>query len=249
MRFFGYTLYPERLPRHVAFIMDGNGRWAQRRFLPRNEGHKQGYLTLKRIIEFNEQLKIPYISAYAFSTENWNRPSQEVNFLLSMASQVIDEYLPSLKEKNIRFCYTGSFEKLPLDLCEKFQRAIKETENGKYVFNIVFNYGGQQEIIDATRKIISDVQKKALALENISMEIFEHYLYNPDIPPVDLLIRTSGEFRVSNFLLWQIAYTELYFTPRLWPDFRPKDFCAALADYQKRQRRFGKIDTQGVDYA
>ncbi len=241
MRFFGYTLYPERLPRHVAFIMDGNGRWARQRFLPRNEGHKKGYETLKNLIEFNENLKIPYISAYAFSTENWNRPREEVDFLMNMAAKVIDEYVDSMKEKNIRFCYTGSFEGLSPELRQKFEHAIESTKNGEYVFNIVFNYGGKKEIADAAKKIALDVQQGKISPEDISETTFDRYLYSPDIPPVDLLIRTSGEQRISNFLLWQCAYAEFYFTPKLWPDFQPKDFCKALADYQKRQRRFGKI--------
>ncbi|URA09965.1 polyprenyl diphosphate synthase [Thermospira aquatica] len=241
MKFFGYTLYPEKFPRHVAFIMDGNGRWARQRFLPRNEGHKKGYETLKRIIEFNENLQIPYISAYAFSTENWERPREEVDFLMDMAAKVIDEYVDRMKEKNIRFCYTGSFERISPRLRQKFEHAIDSTKNGRYVFNIVFNYGGRKEITDAAKKIALDIQKGKLSPEEISENIFEQYLYSPDIPPVDLLIRTSGEQRISNFLLWESAYAELYFTSKLWPDFSPKDFCKALADYQKRQRRFGKI--------
>jgi len=244
MRVFGYTLDPDRLPRHVAFIMDGNGRWARRRFLPRNEGHKKGYQVLKTIIEFNERLKIPYISAYAFSTENWNRPPEEVNFLMSMAARVIDEYVDSLKEKNIRFCFTGTLEGLSPELQEKFIHAQERTRNGTYVFNIVFNYGGRREIVDAAKKILAAYENKTITSDTLSEETFRQFLYSPDIPDVDLLIRTSEEQRISNFLLWQSSYAELYFSRRLWPDFRPQDFCAALADYQKRQRRFGKIDTK-----
>jgi undecaprenyl diphosphate synthase len=241
IKLYGYTLDPERLPRHVAFIMDGNGRWARRRFLSRNEGHKKGYQTLKTLIEFNEKLKIPYISAYAFSTENWKRSQEEVDFLMKMAGQVIDEYVDSMIEKNIRFSYTGSFERIPPDLQAKFEKAIERTKQGCYVFNIVFNYGGRKEIVDATRQIATEVAQGKLDLASISEEVFERYLYSPDIPPVDLLIRTSGELRISNFLLWESAYAELYFSKQLWPDFTPKDFCAALADYQQRQRRFGGI--------
>ncbi|MCX7882059.1 MAG: polyprenyl diphosphate synthase [Brevinematales bacterium] len=244
MRFFGYSLDPERLPRHVAFIMDGNGRWARRRLLPRNEGHKKGYQVLKTIIEFNEHLKIPYISAYAFSTENWNRPPEEVEFLMTMAGRVIDEYVDSMKEKHIRFCYTGTFEGLSPELQQKFTHAMEQTKDGTYVFNIVFNYGGKKEIVDAARKLVLAVEKGDFSLDHLSETSFEQFLYSPDIPPVDLLIRTSGEQRLSNFLLWQCAYAEFYFSPRLWPDFRPKDFCAALANYQKRQRRFGKISAK-----
>ncbi|QJR22940.1 Undecaprenyl diphosphate synthase [Brevinematales bacterium NS] len=242
MKFFGYSLDPARLPRHVAFIMDGNGRWARQRFLPRNEGHKKGYEVLKTIIEFNENLKIPYISAYAFSTENWQRPPEEVEFLMTMAGRVIDEYVDSMREKNIRFCYTGTFDGLSPELIRKFQHAIESTRKGKYVFNIVFNYGGKREIVDAAKKLVVAIQNNQFSLENLSENSFEQFLYSPDIPPVDLLIRTSGEQRISNFLLWQSAYAELYFSRKLWPDFRPKDFCAALFDYQKRKRRFGKID-------
>ncbi|MFN4217588.1 MAG: polyprenyl diphosphate synthase, partial [Brevinematales bacterium] len=217
-------------------------RWARQRFLPRNEGHKKGYEVLKAIIEFNENLKIPYISAYAFSTENWHRPPEEVEFLMTMAGRVIEEYVDSMREKNIRFCYTGTFDGLSQDLIQKFEHAIESTKDGKYVFNIVFNYGGKREIVDAARKLIKAIQNGQFSLENLSEITFEQFLYSPDIPPVDLLIRTSGEQRISNFLLWQNAYAELYFSSKLWPDFRPKDFCAALFDYQKRKRRFGRID-------
>ncbi len=237
MRLYGTTINPKKLPAHVAIIMDGNGRWARRRGLDRARGHEQGYRTLKSVIEFNRQIGVPFISVYAFSTENWRRPRREVDFLMKLAGKLVEEYTPTLVKNDIRLAITGSRNRLSAGLLRRLDEAVAKTSRcGHYTLNIAFNYGGKQEILDAVGKMTRGRRNGP-----VSEAAFRKHLYHPEIPDVDLLIRTSGEYRISNFLLWQSAYAELWFTKKYWPDFTGRDFCKAIADYQKRQRRLGGI--------
>lgn len=242
MHLYSYEIDETKLPCHVAFIMDGNGRWAQKRNLPRINGHQKGYEALKRIIEFNKKVGVKFISVFAFSTENWERPEDEVSFLMSLARKLVVEYLETLLSNDIRLVITGSRERLNLELIKLLDDAVEKSKNCKsYTLNVVFNYGGRKEILDAAKKIAIHYKENSINLEKLNEVNFKNYLYHPEIPDVDLLIRTSGEYRISNFLLWQSSYAELYFSSKLWPDFTPKDYCKAIKDYQKRERRFGKV--------
>lgn len=242
MQLEGFDLDSERLPRHIALIMDGNGRWAKEKNKKRTSGHQKGLQTLKDLIEFNRELKIPLISVYAFSTENWKRPTEEVNFLMRLAKDFIRSYTKELHENNVRLWISGTFENLDTELIEIIQSSLEKTRhNTGFTFNIAFNYGGRKEIVDAARKLVTDVQKGKITPDDICEETFNNHLYHPNMPDVDLLIRTSGEMRISNFLLWQIAYSEIWITEKYWPDFSPKDLCEAIVNYQKRTRRFGSV--------
>lgn len=237
-----FNLEKEKLPLHVAIIMDGNGRWAKKQGLERYKGHEKGYEVLKEIVEFNENIGIRYLSFYAFSTENWGRPKSEIDFLFSLARKLAKEYKKNLIEKQIRLTITGSKERLPEDLVKELWSIEEETKDfEKFTLNIVFNYGGRKEIVDATKRLFSEYESGKLSISDITEEVFANYLYHPELPDVDLLIRTSGEFRISNFLLWKVAYAEIWVTQTLWPDFTPEEFVEALRDFQKRERRFGKI--------
>ncbi len=240
--FFGIELDTEKIPQHVGIIMDGNGRWAKQRGLERHKGHEKGYQVLKSIIESNKDIGIKVLSFYAFSTENWNRPKKEIDFLFSLAGHLAEEYRKIMIENNIRLTITGSKERLPDDLVNKLWSIEEETKNfDKYTLNIVFNYGGRKEIVDATKKLILDIKDKKVSVDEIDEKLFSSYLYHPEIPDVDLLIRTSGELRISNFLLWKVAYAEIWVTKTLWPDFTPEEFVKAIKDYTERERRFGKV--------
>jgi len=226
-----------KLPSHVAIIMDGNGRWAKKRGLPRVFGHKEGAKAAEKAITFASELGIKYLTLFAFSTENWARPQEEVNFILKLLVDYIDNKLDSLVEKNINLRFLGRKEQLPQSIVMTIQKAEKETSNCTGMNLIIaLNYSGRAEIIDAVNKIISK------GISSVTEESFRDYLYFPDVPDPDLLIRTSGEVRISNFLLWQLAYSELYFTEVLWPDFDEEEFLKALYDYQNRERRFGRIE-------
>jgi undecaprenyl diphosphate synthase len=242
MELYGYHIDKNRLPGHIAIIMDGNGRWAKRKGLDRVKGHEKGYLVLKKIIEFNKNLGVPYISVFAFSTENWNRPKNEVDFLMHLAKHVIGEYTSTLMKNDIRIIITGSRDNLDGELNRMLDESMEKTRNCKsYILNIVFNYGSRKEIAEAARKIAEDYKNGRIDIKSINENSFGNYLYQPSLPVVDLLIRTSGELRISNFLIWQAAYAEFWFTRKYWPDFGPRDFCRAVSDYQKRKRRFGGI--------
>jgi len=242
MEFFGIKLDPARLPQHAGIIMDGNGRWAKKRGLERYKGHEKGYEVLKNIVEFNKELGIKFLSFYAFSTENWNRPAVEIEYLFSLARKLAREYKKTLLENEIKLTITGTQEKLPKDLAIELWNIEEETKDFKnFTLNIVFNYGGRKEIIDGVKAIIKDYSNGKVKLEEIDEAFFSKYLYHPEIPDVDLLIRTSGELRISNFLLWKVAYAEIWVTETLWPDFTPEEFVRAIYDYQKRERRFGGI--------
>ena len=242
MEHFGLEIDDKNLPAHIGIIMDGNGRWAKRKNLDRIMGHDKGYKVLKRIIDFNKFIGVKYITVYAFSTENWKRPENEVNFLMELAKKLVIEYTETLLKNDIRLMITGTEDNLSKDLLLLLQSSIDRTSHCKrYTLNIAFNYGGRKEILDAVKKIAVESGKDSSLIENLDEDNFRKYLYHSDLPDVDLMIRTSGEIRTSNFLLWQSAYSELWFTKKLWPDFTPKDYCKAIVDYQKRQRRFGSV--------
>lgn len=236
------SLDMKKLPKHVAIIMDGNGRWADRRSLPRIEGHKAGIESVREVVELCGELKIQVLTLYAFSTENWKRPPFEVNALMRLLIDQLSEQTPELNEKNVRIRVIGDINRLPKRVVNEINRSIETTkENKGLILNLALSYGGRQEIIKATKAIVSDVKSGKLNVGDIDEKVFSKYLYTSDLPDPDIIIRTSGELRISNFLLWQCAYSELYITEVLWPDFRKKDFLLALLSYQNRNRRFGGI--------
>ena len=231
-----------RLPRHVAAIMDGNGRWAKRRGLPRIIGHQRGVDTLKALLRCCRDWGIPALTAYAFSTENWGRPLEEVEFLMTLFERVLRKELKEMMEENVRIRFIGNLAALPPSLQQEIERAMLETqENSSIQFTVATNYGGRQEIVAACRAIAAQVQQGKIDLHAIDEAVFEKHLFTAGLVSPDLLIRTSGEMRLSNFLLWQMAYAEIYVTQTLWPDFNRQEFHRALKAYQNRDRRFGKI--------
>lgn len=226
------------LLRHIAFIMDGNGRWAEKRGLQRIDGHRKGAETAGNIIDYLIKYGIPYVTLYVFSTENWERPQSEVEALFSLLLQNLNRGLEVANEKNARIIHLGSIERLPKDIWAKIQEAVEKTRmNHGITVCLAFNYGGRTEIVEAVRKIV----KERVNPEIIDEKVFASYLYTANIPDPDLIIRTGGEMRLSNFLLWQSAYSEIYFTPVLWPDFDQKELDRAIDFYQQRQRRFGRL--------
>lgn len=225
----------ENLPTHIAIIMDGNGRWAKQKSLPRLQGHLAGVNTVRRVTEYCQEFNIKYLTLYAFSSENWDRPKEEVEGLMSLFSKVIKEEINELKKNRIRVHFLGNLEELPDNVKKSALWIQDQTKNSDQLDLILaFNYSGRSEIIQAVNKAI----KKG---KEITEESFRNFLLLPDVPDPDLFIRTSGELRISNFLLYQIAYTELFFTDKLWPDFDKSDFIQALNSYKKRERRFGTI--------
>ncbi|WP_013321265.1 polyprenyl diphosphate synthase [Gloeothece verrucosa] len=231
-----------RLPQHVAVIMDGNGRWAKRRGLPRILGHQRGVDALKDLLRCCRDWGVPALTAYAFSTENWGRPIEEVEFLMTLFERVLRRELKEMMEENVRIRFVGNLEALPSSLQDEIDRSMQETkENTGIEFSVATNYGGRQEIIQACRAIASQVKQGEINPEDIDEALFERHLYTSGVPYPDLLVRTSGEMRISNFLLWQLAYAEIYVTQTLWPDFDRKEFHLALLNYQQRERRFGKV--------
>ena len=231
----------KNLPGHIAIIMDGNGRWAQKKNLDRIYGHLEGIKSLKSVVKGVIDYKIKYLTAYAFSSENWQRPEEEVDYLMELLDQYIEIELPYLIKNEIRLNFIGNLEKLPEKSKTAVSRAIDKTKNGsKLTLTLAISYGSKEEILNAVIKIAEDVKKKSIELTDIDDGLFSNYLYTAGIPDPDLIIRTSGEERLSNFMLYQAAYAELYFTKTLWPDFRKKNLIAALKNYEKRSRRFGK---------
>jgi undecaprenyl diphosphate synthase len=229
------TNYP---PQHVAIIMDGNGRWAKKRGLPRLVGHKAGGDNIRPVVKIFANYGVKYLTLYMFSTENWNRPRIEVAGLLSLLAKKIDQETQAFHQENIRLVHLGRLDRMSRKLREKVQAAVELTKNNTgLTLGLAFDYGGRDEIVQAARRIAST----GIPGDNIDESVFARYLYSPDIPDPDLVIRTGGESRLSNFLLWQATYSELYFTPVLWPDFGRKDVEEALSEYKRRQRRFGKI--------
>ncbi|MFO5528881.1 MAG: isoprenyl transferase [Cuspidothrix sp.] len=235
-------LKKELLPQHVAVIMDGNGRWAKRQGLPRIMGHKAGVDALKNLLRCCKDWGIKALTAYAFSTENWKRPQEEVEFLMSLFQRVLRQELREMVEENVQIQFVGNLQALPKGLQEEISRSMTETKNNQSIkFTVATNYGGRQEILQACRAIAQKVKEGLLQPDDISEEVFEAHLYTAGVADPDLLIRTSGEMRLSNFLLWQMAYGEIYITDTLWPDFDRHEFHRALSTYQQRERRFGKI--------
>ncbi len=224
------------MPQHVGLILDGNRRWAKEQGLPVFEGHRQGVQTLKEVVRYGFQSGIQYISAYVFSTENWNRTKDEVSFLMSLLLRVLDEELKELEDEGVRVLVIGSRTRLSKKVLKAIERAEARTkDNQKGVLALCVNYGGQLELVDAMKQIAEE----KIPAENITSELISSYLYAPEVPPIDLVIRTSGEHRLSNFMLWRSAYSELIFTNTLWPAFTVADFQEALKEFNRRQRRFG----------
>ncbi|OKH28120.1 isoprenyl transferase [Chroogloeocystis siderophila] len=232
----------ERLPKHVAVIMDGNGRWAKHRGLPRIMGHKRGVDVLKDLLRCCRDWGVAALTAYAFSTENWGRPLEEVDFLMTLFERVLRKELREMIEEDVRIQFVGNLSALPRSLQTEIARAVAETQHNRGIqLTVATNYGGRQEILDACRAIAHQVQQGLLQPDDIDEALFERHLYTAGIGDPDLLIRTSGEMRISNFLLWQMAYAEIYITETLWPDFDRAEFHRALCSYQQRERRFGKV--------
>jgi|SRR5690554_79210 len=230
------------LPEHIAIIMDGNGRWAKRRALPRSAGHKEGSRRLVNLTLFSNEIGLKYLTVYAFSTENWARPKDEVDYLMRLPLEFLNEYKDRLYNENIRLQVIGDKSKLPQELQEKILEVEDKTSDRTgLTFVIALNYGSKIEILEAAKQLSKDVLANKVDIETVELADFDQYLFTKGIPAVDLLIRTSNELRISNFLLWQIAYSELYFTKVLWPDFNEKQFVKAIKAYNKRNRRFGKV--------
>jgi undecaprenyl diphosphate synthase len=231
-----------KIPGHVAIIMDGNGRWATRRNLPRVAGHKAGEEAITDIIRAGSEWDIGALSLFAFSTENWDRPDNEVTFLMSFNRNLLNKRVNEFHERNIRIRHLGRREPIPDSTLEAIDNAAELTKNNTGMkLSIAFNYGGRAEIVDATRKLYDDVKAGKVELADIDEEAFRRYLYLPDLPDPDLLIRTAGEMRISNFMIWELAYSEIYMTEVLWPDFRREHLAQAIREYQSRERRFGSI--------
>ncbi len=229
-----------KMPAHVAIIMDGNGRWALKRGLPRLAGHKAGTENLRRIIKACVEFGVKYLTIYAFSTENWGRPKEEVLGLMRILEDVIDRELEELNQQGVQLRHIGQLERLPGFLQEKVISAIEKTKhNQQLIINIAFNYGGRDEIIHAIQHII----RAGIPAENVTSDLVSQYLYTAGNPDPDLIIRTSGELRISNFLIWQAAYSEWYVTPTYWPDFDKDEFKKALESYANRDRRYGKVNS------
>lgn len=231
------------VPCHVAIIMDGNGRWAQERSLPRFRGHQKGAERIRDVIEAALELEVGYLTLYAFSKENWVRPKEEIDFLMDLLSRYLDQELPKMKENGIRFNMIGELKDLKPEIQRKLERNKQETRScQKLVLTLALSYSGRVEITEACRKIARRVQTGELRLEAIDEGVIQKELYTADLPDPDLLIRTSGELRLSNFLLWQISYAEIYVTEKLWPDFTKEEFGKAIQAFQKRKRRFGFVE-------
>ena len=231
----------KEVPNHVAIIMDGNGRWAQKRGLKRTKGHQKGAEVLKKISEYTYDKKIKVLSVFAFSTENWKRDKEEVDYLMNLFIKVFKKNFDSIKEKGVKIVFSGLKDKLSDKVLKAMDEMTSETKNNENgIFNICLNYGGQDEIVEATKKIAKEVQNGTLDISEINSKVLSKNMFN-DLPPIDLMIRTSGEFRISNFMLWQLAYAELYFTDVLWPDFNEEEFDKALDSFGKRDRRFGAV--------
>ena len=234
-----------RLPQHVAIIMDGNGRWASNRGKSRSEGHSEGVVSVRKIVEAAVAIGLPYLTVYTFSTENWNRPDDEVNALMSLMVAAIRRETPDLMKNNVRLMTIGDSARLPADVLRSLSDSKKKTAvNTGTTLVLALSYSSRWEIINSVKHIVEDVKNAAIDVSILDEKMFSTYLTTCHIPDPDLLIRTGGEKRISNFLLWQLSYTELYFTDILWPDFRENEFYEAIVSYQQRERRFGKTGEQ-----
>ena len=238
----------DRIPSHVAIIMDGNGRWARQRGMDRIFGHHQGVKAVREIIETAAELKIKYLTLYAFSTENWGRPDEEVSALMGIMVQSLNDETDTLIKNNIRLTAIGDVERLAGDVRKRLMETINLTSvSGGLNLIIAMSYSSRWEITEAAKKLSAEIINGRMDMDRVTEENFEQYLTTSGIPDPELMIRTSGEIRISNFLLWQLAYTELYFTEILWPDFSKEEFYKAIIDFQKRERRFGKTSEQLLD--
>ncbi len=233
------------VPAHVAIIMDGNGRWAKERGLPRVAGHSGGVESVREVVEGCGEIGVKVLTLYAFSQENWKRPAWEISALMKLLMRTIHNELENLNKQNVRLTTIGHIEHLPPETHAQLVKAVESTKNNNgFQLNLALSYSSRTEILDAVRSVADDAQKKKISLNDLDEKLFGEYLYTRDLPEPDLMIRTSGEYRISNFLLWQIAYAELYITDIFWPDFRKQHLYAAIMDYQKRERRFGKVSEQ-----
>jgi undecaprenyl diphosphate synthase len=236
---------PKKLPKHVAVIMDGNGRWAKKKAMNRIRGHEEGAESVRPIVRTSREIGISWLTLYAFSEENWKRPEYEIKALMKMLRRFLKNELAEMMENGIRLKTIGRIKKLPDDVQEAVHKTIKETSaNRGMVLTLALSYGGRQEIFDVIQQIAKNIQSGDMSSEDISEKFISDSLYTRGMPDPDLLIRTSGEYRVSNFMLWQIAYTEIYITPTLWPDFRKEEYLLAIEEFQKRERRFGATSEQ-----
>ena len=239
------TINTEKLPNHLAIIMDGNGRWAKKQGLLRAFGHESGTKSVKEIIKACAKLGIEYLTLYAFSTENWNRPKIEVDTLMKILINSLKKELTTLQKNNIKLNTIGNLEKLPQSAQKELLDDIEKTKNNtRMTLTLALSYGSREEIVSAVKDISAKVKNNIISIDSIDDSIINEHLYTQNLPDVDLVIRTSGEHRISNFLLWQIAYAELYFTDVLWPDFKEQNLYEAIISYQKRERRFGKTSEQ-----
>ena len=239
------TINKNNLPKHLAIIMDGNGRWAKQQGLLRALGHESGTKSVKVIIESSAKLGIEFLTLYAFSTENWNRPKLEVETLMKVLINSLKKELVTLQKNNIKLNAIGNLEKLPKSAQKELLDVIDKTkDNTQMTLTLALSYGSREELVNAVRNICNKVKNNIISIDTIDDSIINEHLYTQNLPDVDLLIRTSGEHRISNFLLWHIAYAELYFTDILWPDFKEQDLYEAIISYQKRERRFGKTSEQ-----
>ncbi|WP_026893816.1 isoprenyl transferase [Clostridiisalibacter paucivorans] len=231
-----------KIPKHVAIIMDGNGRWAKKRFLPRTAGHREGVNRVKEIVEVSGDMGIKYLTIYAFSTENWNRPKDEVNYLMGLLIEFIKKELKTIIKNDVKINVLGDINRLSPILKKEIENTIELTkQNKKLVLNIALNYGGRDEIIRGIKMVFEDINNDRIDIEDINEESFKKYLYTKDQPDPDLLIRTSGEMRLSNFLIYQNAYTEFVFSDVYWPDFNTMEYYKCIKEYQNRNRRFGGL--------
>ena len=235
----------ENLPKHIAVIMDGNGRWAKKKGLRREFGHREGRKAVKKIVESCAELNIKNLTLYAFSTENWNRPKLEIDFLMQLLFLSLKDELKNLNRNNIKFETIGNLDRLPKKISNYLEKVKDETQsNSALTLTLALSYGSRNEIVNVVREISDKVKNNIISSKKIDETVINDHLYTRHLPDVDLLIRTSGEKRISNFLLWQIAYSELYFTKKLWPDFGKTDLYKAIISYQNRERRFGKTSEQ-----
>ncbi|MFT3793480.1 isoprenyl transferase [Flavobacterium sp.] len=239
------TINKDNLPKHLAIIMDGNGRWAKQKGMLRAFGHENGTKSVRMTVETCAKLGIENLTLYAFSTENWNRPKLEVDTLMKLLIASLKKELQTLQDNNIKLNMIGNIERLPASAKKELLAVMEKTKNNsRMTLTLALSYGSREEIVSAVRNICDKVKNNIISIDGVDESIINQHLYTQNLPDVDLLIRTSGEHRISNFLLWQIAYAELYFTDVLWPDFKEEDLYAAIVSYQKRERRFGKTSEQ-----
>lgn len=241
------SILNNKIPEHIAIILDGNGRWAKKRFLPRMMGHRSGAKNLEKVTKYCSELGIKCLTVYAFSTENWNRPSEEVEYLMNYPVRYIKRKIDKLVNSNVKINFIGRKDRFPIQTLEAINEAEMKTQNNNGLkLNIAFDYGSKNEIITATKEIVKEVLENKISVDDIDEKLFENHLFTKGDPKLDLLIRTSGELRISNFMLWQLSYAELYFADCYWPDFDKDELLKAIESFQKRKRRFGGLDKEDV---